>query len=138
MDGAELGASEGDADALGLAEGLLEGVTLGVDEGLAVGLLEGKADGLAVGLLVGLALGLLDGLDEGLELGLVVSQGIGYHMASGLVWEKPLAKICNSVFWSPGPSRNLTMTSSGLYFCVSSTILSRARLSALPAPGPMR
>jgi hypothetical protein len=148
LEGDTLGVDEGlaegpfDGDALGLAEELLEGdadgLAVGLLDGLAVGLLVGLLVGASVGLLVGASVGLLVGASVGLELGLVDSQGIGYHMAPELVREKPLAKISNREFWSPGPSRNLTMTSLGLYLFVSSTILRRARLSALPAPGPMR
>ena len=122
-----LGALEGDAEGneegkeLGLLDGDPDGLDDGDELGLALGLLEGDALGLALGLLDGNALGLdegfieIVGVAEGDELGLSVSHRMGYQRASGLVREKPLAKICHRAFWSPGPSRNLTMTSSGLY-----------------------
>ena len=97
-----------------LTDGETEGVALGWGVGLADGVLEGDALGLADGMPVGLALGLLEGDELGLELGLSDARGMGYQSASGFVLDIPLAKIRHRVLSSPGPSRNLTMTSSSM------------------------
>lgn len=109
-DGSDVGALVGDAEGNeeGSVVGLLDGDPDGLDEGdvlgLALGLAEGNALGLALGLLEGISVGLAEGcieivgVAEGDELGLSVSHGMGYQRASGLVREKPLAKICHRAF----------------------------------------
>ena len=102
--GSDDGADEilGDDEMLGVGEGAEDGDVLGLADGMPVGLALGLADGMPVGLALGLELGLSD------------PRGMGYQSASGLVFDIPLAKICHRVLSSPGPSRNLTITSLSL------------------------
>ena len=116
-----------------------EGPFVGVaDTGALLGDVVGRFEvGLLTGLLVaeGRALFSSNGPRKEIKsLGLELpkyqeSQGMGYHIASGLVSEFPFAWIFQSL---------LNLTSRGLSFSLSSDILSFANFSAFTDPGPIR